>query len=98
MKTSLKKYRKSRDMAAPFDVYKIRNALERAISEALNESSLNIRIEMPELNAEGETYSVKGNLAVIPWLTSIVKRKGKFEAKLDKNLNIINLKITEEAH
>jgi len=83
-------------MAAPFDVYRIRNALERAISEALNVSIISVQVEMPELNTEGEVYSVKGTLKVVPWLSDIVKRRGKFEAKLDKDLKIISLKITEE--
>ena len=83
-------------MATPDSLYNIRSALERAISTALNESYVSVTIEMPELGTEGEIYSVKGTLKVITWFSNIVKRKGKFEAKLDKNLKIISLKITEE--
>lgn len=83
-------------MATPDSLYTIKDALRRAISTALDEIYINVTVEMPELNVEGENYSVKGTLKVIPFLSNVVKRKGKFEAKLDKNLKIISLKITEE--
>ena len=83
-------------MATPDSLYTIKDALRRAISTALDESYVNVLVEMPELNIEGEIYSVKGTLRVVPWFSYIVKRKGKFEAKLDKNSKIVSLKITEE--
>jgi len=83
-------------MATPDSLCTIKDALRRAISTALDESYLNVIVEMPELGMEAENYSIKGTFRVTYSLFATVKRKGKFEAKLDKDLKIINLKITEE--
>lgn len=73
----------------------IKNALKEEISEALNEGYMSADIEISEINVNG-TYSVKGSFKVVPFLSQTVKRKGKFETKLDENLKIVTLKITED--
>ena len=77
-------------------MYEIRSALEGEIAEALDESYLSLRVEILGVNAREGIYSVKGTFKVIPLLSNIVKRKGKFEAELDEHLKIISLNITEE--
>jgi hypothetical protein len=77
-------------------MYEIRDALRREISEALHEPYTTLNIEISEMNTNG-TYSVKGTFKVTPFLSTTIKRKGNFEAKLDEDLKIKNLKITEEA-
>jgi len=84
-------------MKAKHSTYDIRNILEREISAALNESPMALNIEISEINTD-ETYSIKGIFKVIPFLWATPKKKGKFEAKLDEDLKIINLKITEETN
>jgi hypothetical protein len=84
-------------MKARHSTYDIRNTLEKEISAALNESYISLNIEISELNTD-ETYSIKGIFKVIPFLWTTIKRKGTFEAKLDEDLKIINLKITEETN
>jgi len=84
-------------MKARHSTYDIRNILEKEISAALNESLIALNIEISEINTD-ETYSIKGIFKVIPFLWATIKRKGKFEAKLDEDLKIINLKITEETN
>ena len=76
-------------------IYDIKNALKKEISEALNETYSSIEIEFSEVNIN-DTYSVKGSFKVVPFLASVSKRKGKIEAKLDDNLKIVTLKITED--
>jgi len=82
-------------MKTRHSMYEIRNVLQGEISGAINETSLSLEIEIPEVNVEGETYLVKGTFKVIPFFSLTLKRKGKFEAKLDEDLKIISLKITE---
>jgi len=83
-------------MKARHPVYDIRNILEKEISGALNELPMALSVEISEINTD-ETYSIKGIFKVTPFLwTTSIKRKGKFEAKLDEDLKIINLKIIEE--
>ena len=77
------------------ELYEIKNALRKEISEALNEAYLSAEIEISEINAN-DAYSVKGSFKVVPFLSQTVKRKGKFETKLDENLKIVTLKITED--
>ena len=77
------------------DVYQIKNALKRQISEALNEPYSTIEMEFAEVNIT-EAYQVKGTFKVTPFLSATTKRTGKIEAKLDDNLKIVSLKITED--
>lgn len=77
-------------------MYEIREALQKEISGALNEPSIILDVEIPEVNMEGEIYSVKGAFRVTPFFSAVTRRKGKFEAKLDEDLKIISLKITED--
>lgn len=77
-------------------MYEIRYALRTEISEALNESYLTLAVEILEINVKEGTYSVKGTFKVTPFMSSIVRGKGKFEAQLDEDLKIISLKITQE--
>lgn len=83
-------------MTTRHSLYEVRDAVRTEISEALDESLVGVRVEVMEVNAEEETCSVKGTFKVTPILSTIVKRRGKFEAKLDESLKIISLKITEE--
>ena len=82
-------------MQAKQGVYEIKNALKKEISEALNEAYSTIEIEFSEVNIN-DAYSVKGSFKVVPFLSPTIKRKGKIEAKLDDNLKIVTLKITED--
>jgi len=75
-------------------MYEIKNGLQQEISAALNESY--VELEITEMNTDDNIYEVKGKFKVKPFLSETVKRKGKFEAKLDENLKIVNLKITED--
>jgi len=77
-------------------MYEIREALQKEIAGALNEPYPILDVEIPEIDVKEGTYSIKGAFKVTPLLSSIAKRKGKFEAKLDEDLKIISLKITEE--
>lgn len=83
-------------MATPDSIYTIKDALQRAISTALDEPYLIVTVEMPELHMEKEPYSVNGTFRVTPLFFRIPRRKGRFEARLDKELKIISLRITEE--
>ena len=76
-------------------MYEIKNALKSEITEALNETYMSIEIEISEVNIN-DAYSVKGSFKVVPFLSQTIKRKGKFETKLDENLKIVTLKITED--
>ena len=76
-------------------MYEIKSALKREISEALNESYSSIEMEFSEVNIN-DAYSVKGSFKVVPFLSQTIERKGKIEAKLDDNLKIVTLKITED--
>jgi hypothetical protein len=75
--------------------YEIKCALIREISEALNETYLSMELEISEMNVN-DIYTVKGSFKIVPFLSSTIKRKGKFETKLDENLKILSLKITED--
>ena len=77
------------------ELYEIKNALKKEISEALNETYTSTDIEISEINVN-DAYSVKGSFKVVPFLSATAKRKGKFETKLDENLKIVTLKITED--
>lgn len=77
-------------------MYEIRAALEREIAEALNESLLTLSVEIYEKDVKEGTHFVKGVFKVTPLFSITPKRRGKFEAKLDDNLKIISLNITEE--
>jgi hypothetical protein len=94
-KNSYKLLRRTPKMQTKHAMYEIKNALKNEITEALNETYMSIQIEITELTAN-DTYSVKGSFKVVPFLSPTIKRKGKFEAKLDDNLKIENLKITED--
>jgi hypothetical protein len=74
----------------------VREALTVAIAESLNEGFYGTYIEISELNTQGEIRSVSGSFRIAYLFDVTSRRKGKFEAKLDKNLNVINLKIQEE--
>ena len=67
-------------MQTKHELYQIKNALKKEISE------INVN----------DAYSVKGSFKVVPFLSATAKRKGKFETKLDENLKIVTLKITED--
>lgn len=82
-------------MQTKHEIFQIKNALKKEISEALNEGYMSAEIEISEMDVNG-TYSVKGSFKVVPFLSQAVKRKGKFETKLDENLKIVTLKITED--
>jgi hypothetical protein len=73
----------------------IKYVLQKAISEALNESIFTAEIEIHEMTAN-DNYSIKGAFKFASFLSQTIKRKGKFETKLDENLKIANLKITED--
>ena len=77
------------------EMYEIKNALKKEISEALNEAYMSADIEISEINVNN-TYSIKGSYKIVPFLSATVKRKGKFETTLDENLKIVTLKITED--
>jgi len=81
-------------MQTKHELLEIKNALRKELSEALNEGYMTAEIEISEMNVN-DTYSIKGSFKVVPFL-SPVKRKGKFETKLDENLKIVTLKITED--
>ena len=82
-------------MQAKQGVSEIKNALKKELSEALNEPYSTIETEFSEVNIN-ETYQVKGTFKVTPFLSPTTKRTGKIEAKLDDNLKIVSLKITED--
>lgn len=82
-------------MKTRHSTYEIRDALRMEIAGALNEPNIILDVEISEVNVEG-TYSIKGAFKVTPLFSSITKRKGRFDAKLDEDLKIISLKITEE--
>jgi hypothetical protein len=82
-------------MQTKHDLFEIKNALKKEISEALNEAYMSAEIEIFEINTN-DTYAVKGSFKVVPFLSATTKRKGKFETTLDENLKIVNLKITED--
>ena len=82
-------------MQTRHEMYEIKSALRKEISEALNETYMSAEIEISEINVNG-TYSIKGSFKVTPFLAQTVKRKGKFETTLDENLKIVTLKITED--
>jgi len=77
------------------EMYEVKNALKKEISEALNEIYTSTEIEISEINVN-DNYSVKGSFKVVPFLSQTVKRKGKFETTLDENLKIVTLKITDD--
>lgn len=77
-------------------VAKISNVLAREISAALGEPYVITRVEIFDVNREGETYSVVGTFKVTPLLSYYPRRKGKFNSKLDSNLKVVSLKIQEE--
>lgn len=83
-------------MKARHSMYRIRNASRTAIAGALNEPLLILDAEIHEIDVEEGIYSIKGAFKVTPLLSSTARRKGKFEAKLDEDLEILSLKITEE--
>jgi len=76
-------------------IYNVKNALLTEIASALNVSSFALEIEIFEVNTD-DTYSVKGGFKVVTIWSSVPIKRGKFEAILDENLKIINLKITDE--
>ncbi len=82
-------------MQTKHELSEIRYALQKAISEALNEASSIAEIEIHEITVNGN-YSIKGAFKFVTFLSQTLKRKGKFETKLDENLKIVNLKITED--
>ncbi|MCJ7763013.1 hypothetical protein MUP38_06130 [Candidatus Bathyarchaeota archaeon] len=82
-------------MQTKHELSEIRYALQKAISEALNEVYFTAEIEIHEINVN-ENYSVKGAFKFVPFLSQTIKREGKFETKLDENLKIVTLKITED--
>jgi len=82
-------------MQTKHELSEIKYALQKAISEALNEAYMTAEIEIHEMTAN-DNYSIKGAFKFISFLSQTVKRKGKFETKLDENLKIVNLKITED--
>lgn len=73
----------------------IRYAMQKGISEALNEPYMTAEIEIHEATAN-QAYSVKGSYKFVSFLSQTIKRKGKFEANLNENLIIVSLKITED--
>jgi len=73
----------------------IRYALLREIAAALNETYMSTSVEISELTVGNETYSVKGTFSITPFLSSIVKKKGTVEAKFDKNLKLVSIKMPE---
>jgi hypothetical protein len=77
-------------------MYEIRAALKTEIAGALNESLLTLDVEVHEKDVKEGTYFVKGVFKVTPLFSITPRRRGKFEAKLDDNLKIISLNITEE--
>ena len=82
-------------MQTKHELSEIKYALQKAISEALNEAYMTAEIEIHEMTAN-DNYSIKGAFKFISFLSQTVKRKGKFETTLDENLKIVNLKITED--
>lgn len=84
-------------MTMPHSSNAIRHALEWEIAGALDESYYVTHVEIKEKNMEGKTYLVKGTFKIIPFLSSAVKRKGSFEAKLDENLKVLSFQITEDS-
>ncbi len=82
-------------MKTRYSIFDIRNALDREIAGAINESSMLLNVQISETSIN-EAYSVKGSFKVTPLFGTEPRRQGKFEAKLDESLRIISLKITEE--
>jgi hypothetical protein len=83
-------------MKAKYSMYDISDALRREIAGALNESWLTLDIEIPELEVKEGIYFVRGAFKATYIFSTTVRRKGKFEAKLDEDLKVISLKILEE--
>lgn len=83
-------------MKARHSTHEIRDVLRTEISGALNEPYLTLDAEIPEIDTKEGIYSIKGAFKVTPLFSVTARRKGKFEAKLDEDLKIISLKITEE--
>lgn len=82
-------------MQTKHELSEIKYALQKAISEALNEAYMTAEIEIYEM-AVNQNYSVKGAFRFVTFLSQTVKRKGKFETTLDENLKIVTMKITED--
>jgi hypothetical protein len=74
---------------------RVRTALENAIADSLDEINWITKVEILEFNTQGEIHSISGTFTVTPWLSYTPRRKGKFDSKMDQNLNIISLKIQE---
>ena len=71
----------------------IRRTLETEIAGALHESVYSINVEISKMSYSSEGYSTEGTFRVIPFF---VTRTGSFSAKLDSNLNILDLEIEED--
>lgn len=82
-------------MSVRYSTSDIRFALEREIGGALNETYMSTSVEISELTLDSETYSVKGTFSITPFLSSTVKKKGTVEAKFDKNLKLVSIKMPE---
>jgi hypothetical protein len=76
-------------------ITQVKSALENAIAASLDEVSWITRVQILEFSTQGGTHSVAGTFAVTPWLSISPRRKGRFDSKMDKDLNIISLKIQE---
>ena len=74
-------------MQTRHELYEIKSALRKEISEALNETYMSAEIEIFEINVN-DTYSIKGSFKVTPFLSQTVKRKGKFETTMNENLKL----------
>lgn len=75
----------------------VRTALENAIAVSLYEVSWITKVQILEFSTQGGTHSVSGTFTVTPWLSYTARRKGRFDSRVDKDLNIISLKIQEES-
>ena len=74
----------------------VKTALENAIAVSLDEVSWITKVQILEFSTQEGTRSVSGTFTVTPWLSYIPRRKGRFDSRMDKDLNIISLKIQEE--
>jgi len=81
-------------MSIQYSVSDVRYALLREVAGALNESIFTTSIEINEFILESEVYSVKGTFSVVLFLSNEPKKNGSVEAKFDKNLKLISIKIT----
>jgi len=74
-------------------LYDIQLKLQEAIKHALNEPYNIADVEIYHLVRDDDTIKVEGHYELSSFLT--IKAEGKFKIRLDKNLEILELELTE---